>query len=75
MFIRKLLYTDVAVLVDHRAVGLQRQLNKFSNSCEHFELTISPKKTAVMFQGADFGFSITVNSKQLEVVSNFCYLG
>ena len=48
--IRDLLYADDAALVSHSEDGLQRLLDRFSNSCDQFGLTISLKKTQAMGQ-------------------------
>ena len=58
---------------------MQQSMNKFSSACDSFGLTISTKKTEVMFQPAPRNAytepSITVKGVTLKVVESFAYLG
>ena len=47
--IRELLYADDADFVSHSEEDLQEIMNLFSTACDAFGLTISIKKTKVMF--------------------------
>ena len=52
----------------HQQNGLQRPMDKFSDACDFFGLTISQKKTKVMGQATPAPPCITFNGKELEVV-------
>ena len=73
--IRDLLYADDAALVSRSEDGLQRLLDRFSNACDQFGLTISLKKTQVMGQATPAQPLLTINGENLEVVHQFQYLG
>ena len=46
--IRGLLFADDVAIVSHQQDGLLRLMDKFSDACDLFSLTISQKKTQVM---------------------------
>ena len=77
--IRELLYADDADFIAHTEKGLQHILDRFSNSCEAFGLTISLTKTKVMFTPAPgdqyIEPNIFVHGTRLGVVEKFVYLG
>ena len=77
--IRELLYADDADFVSHSEEVLQEIMNLFSTACDAFGLTISIKKTKVMFTpvpGAPYVEpDIFVKETRLEVVDTFVYLG
>ena len=77
--VRELLYADDAVLVAHTESDMQLIMDHFSAACDAFGLTISIKKTKVMFTpapGAPYSEpTILVNGDKLEVVDTFPYLG
>ena len=73
--IRDLLFADDAALVSHSEEGLQRLLDRFSNSCDLFGLTISLKKTQVMGQDTPAQPLLKINGETLKVVYQFQYLG
>ena len=50
-------------------------MDRFSQACRDFGLTISLKKTQVLSQGVDTLPRITIPEHELEVVNNFTYLG
>ena len=50
-------------------------MDKFSDACELFSLTISQKKTQVMGQATPAPPCITVIGKELKFAHQFCYLG
>ena len=73
--IRDLLYADDVAIVSDQQDGLQRLMDKFSDACDLFSLTISQKKTQVMGQASPAPPCITVSGKELEVAHQFQYLG
>ena len=77
--IRELLYADDADFVAHTEEDMQEIMDLFSSACTAFGLTISIKKTKVMFTpapGAPYVEpNIYVNGTRLEVVDTFVYLG
>ena len=70
-----LLFADDAAIVTHDPVSLQRLLNKLSEACNVFGLTISTSKTVVMQQGVDHIRDFYLNGELIENVDKFCYLG
>ena len=58
---------------------MQHTVNLFSSVCDNFGLTISTKKTEIMYQpapGKPYAEpTITVNNEKLPVADNFNYLG
>lgn len=58
---------------------MQHIVNKFSDACTNFGLTISTKKTEVLHQQAPgkpyVKPNINVNGQKLNVVDSFTYLG
>ena len=75
VLIREMLFADDAALVSKSENGLQDLVNRLSNACKDFGLTISIKKTNIMSQGTNSAPYITINNTQLEVVDSFKYLG
>lgn len=75
VLIRDMLFADDAAIASHHQQGLQRLMDKFSDSCDLFGLTISQKKTQVMSQATPDPPIIKVNGEELEVVHQFQYLG
>ena len=73
--IRDLLFADNAAMESHQQDGLQRLMDKFSDACDLFGLTISQKKTQVMVQATPAPPCITVSGEELEIVHQFQYLG
>ena len=74
-----MLYADDADFVTHSEEEMQFIMDRFSASCTAFGLTISIKKTKVMFTPppgtAYIEPSIFVNGVKLEAVNTFVYLG
>ena len=62
-------------MVSHQQNGFQRLMDKFSDICDLFGLTISQKKTQVMRQATPVLPCITVSGKELEATHQFQYLG
>ena len=78
-FINELLYADDCALLSHTEEGLQRSSNIFAAACKRYGLTISIKKTEVMYQPASKAKrvepKIEINGSKLNVVKQFTYLG
>jgi hypothetical protein len=77
--VRELLYADDADFVAHTEEDMQAIMNLFSKACTAFGLTISLKKTKVMFTpppGHPYVEpNIFVEGTKLDVVDSFVYLG
>ena len=77
--VRDLLYTDDCDLVAHTESDMQCFMDRLSEACKAFDLTISLDKTVVMFQPAPGTVyvepSINTDGKKLKVVDKFTYLG
>ena len=77
--IRELLYADDADFVAHTEHDLQAIINLFSEACCHFGLTISLKKTKVMYTAPPgqpyIEPNIFIQGTRLDVVNTFVYLG
>ena len=73
--LRDFLFADDAALVAYSEEKLQSLLDRFSNACEVFRLSISLKKTKVMCQGSEATPTLTIKDYTLDVVSQFTYLG
>ena len=73
--VRDLLLADDCALNASSEPEMQQSMNKFSSACDSFGLTISTKKTEVMFQPAPRNAytepSITVKGEALKVVESF----
>ena len=73
-----LLFADDAILISDTKEGLQRSLNQFEAYCKKWKLTVNIGKTKVMIckkggRAPDEHF--TLNGEELELVSEFNYLG
>lgn len=77
--IRDLLFADDCALNAPRETEMQHQMDRFSTGCDNFGLTISTKKTEVMYQPAPGDAyhepCITVKGQKLHAVEQFTYLG
>lgn len=77
--IRELLYADDCAIVAHSEKDLQSLTDALSAATKHFGLTISIKKTEVMFQPAKGSSApapvIKIDGKALNTVDTFTYLG
>ena len=77
--VRDFLFADDCALNALTEEDMQATMDKFSNACDNFGLTISITKTEVMHQPAPglpyIEPSITVKGNKLKVVSKFTYLG
>ena len=77
--IRDLLFADDCALNAKTQDQMQHQLDLFSQSCDNFGLTISIKKTEVLFQPAPgkpyIEPDIKIKGETLKAVDRFTYLG
>ena len=77
--VRDLLFADDCALNASTEVGMQESMDKFSEACTAFGLTISTKKTEVLYQPAPSKAhsdpTITINDQVLKSVDKFTYLG
>lgn len=77
--INDFLFADDCALNATSEANMQHGVDKFSDACDNFGLTISIKKTEVMYQPAP-GKSyvepnINIKDQRLNAVENFTYLG
>ena len=77
--IRDLLFADDCGLFTHTVGDMQILMNSFADACSRFGLTISIKKTQVMYippRGLPYiAPVVTVGNETLEAVGQFTYLG
>ena len=77
--ITELLFADDCALLAHTEEALQHVVNCFSDAAKNFSLTISLKKTEVMYQPppreAYSPPHISINGTNLNAVEYFTYLG
>ncbi|KAL8601457.1 hypothetical protein ACOMHN_000399 [Nucella lapillus] len=77
--VRDLLYADDCAIVAHSEDDLQRVTDSLSAATNHFGLTISIKKTEVIFQPSKGSTAnmpeIKIDGKVLNNVDSFTYLG
>ena len=62
-------------MTTHTQQELQALMDRFSQACKDFGLTISLKKTNVMWQDTMELPAITIDNYELDVVEQFTYLG
>ena len=74
-YVRDLLFADDATTTTHTQEDLQRLLDRFSDTCRHFGLTITLAKTQVMGQDIKEIPSLFIENYKLEIVHEFVYLG
>ncbi|CAH1266354.1 Hypp3340 [Branchiostoma lanceolatum] len=74
-----LLFADDCALLAHTEEALQTVVNHFAEACKAFGLTISLKKTEVMYQKPPRGTytppQISIDGQSLNAVEHFTYLG
>ena len=78
MLIRDLLFADDCALLAHTVDDIQTITNAFARSARRFGLTISMKKTEVIYQpkpGADYTAPTITIDNPLKVTDKFTYLG
>ena len=73
--IRDMLFTDDAAVTAHTQQGLQALMDRFSQACKDFGVTISLKKTNVLGQDTMELLAITIDDYEHDVVEQFTYLG
>ena len=77
--LRDFLFADDCALNAGSAEDMQHSVDLFSTACNNFGLTISTKKTEVMYQPAPNKPyqepTVTVNGQKLAAVDKFTYLG
>ena len=73
--IRDMLFADNAAVTTHTQQVLQALMDRFSQACKDFRLTISLKKTNVLGQDTVELPTITIDDYELDVVKLFTYLG
>ena len=77
--IRDLLFADDCALNATSHEKMQKCMNKFTEACDNFDLTISTKKTEVMYQPAPgvayIEPNIEVKGTKLQAADRFTYLG
>ena len=79
MLIRDMLFADDCALVAHSLKDIQLITDMFPHVFERFGLTISIKKTEVMYQPAPDKTHtnpvVTINNTHLKSMEKFCYMG
>ena len=77
--INDFLFADDCAINATSEANMQHSVDKFSEACDNFGLTISTKKTEVMHQPAPgkpyVEPNIIINNQRLNVVDKFTYLG
>ena len=77
--VQDMLFADDCALCTSSESDMQSAMDNFSSACSAFGLTISTKKTEVLYQPADKEDlnepTITVNNELLKSVETFTYLG
>ena len=77
--IRDFLFADDCALIASTELDMQHSVNLFSAACTNFGLTISTKKTEVLYQPTSSSDqnepSISANGLKLSNVNRFTYLG
>ena len=74
-YVHDLLFADDAVITTHTQEDLQRLLDRFSDACRNFGLTISLANTQVMGQDIKEIPSLFIHNYKPEVIHEFVYLG
>ena len=75
VLIRDMLFADDAAVATHTQREHQSLMDRFSQACKDFGLTISLKKTNVLGQSTETPLSITIDDYELDAVHQFTYLG
>lgn len=76
--LRDFLFADDCTLNADDEQEMQAENDSFSTVCNNFSLTISTKKTVVMFQlapGSQYEPQISLNGQTIQAVETFTYLG
>ena len=75
VLIRDMLFADDAAVATHTQQEFLSLMDRFSQACKDFGLTISLKKTNVLRQSTETPPSITIDDYELDAVHQFTYLG
>lgn len=72
-----LLYADDTVILAESDEDLQHALNAYATYCENWKLSVNTDKTKIMIfsKGRQLNYNFVLNNKNLEIVSEFKYLG
>ena len=70
---RNMLFVDAAAVTSHTMY--EHLMDRISQACNDFGLTISLKKTTVLSQDVGTPPTICIDDNQLKVVHQFTYLG
>ena len=76
--ITELLFADDCAFLAHTEEALQHIINRFSDAAKNFGLTISLKKTGVLYQPSPreaYSPHISINGTNLNTVEHSTYLG
>ena len=73
-YVRDLLFADDAAIITHTQEDLQQLLDRFSEACRHFGLTIGLAEIQVMGQDIKEIPLLFIHNYKLEVVHEFVYL-
>ena len=73
-YVRDLLFSDDVAITTHTQEDLQQLLDRFSDACRHFGLTISLAKTQVMGQDIKEIPLLFIHNIKLEIVHEFVFL-
>ena len=73
--VRDMLFADDAAVTTHTQKKLKTVMDRFSQACKDFGLTISLKKTNVLGQDTMELPAITIDDYELDVVEQSTYLG
>ena len=74
-YVHDILFADDAAITIQTQENLQRLLDRSSEACRHFGLTISLAKTQVMGQDIKEIPLLFIHNYKLEVVHEFVYMG
>ena len=75
ILIRDMLFADDAAIATHSEHQLQSLMDRFSQACKDFGLTMSLKKTEVLAKDTDNQPKINVDNYEFKAVNHFTYLG
>jgi len=77
VLVKSICFADDQAMVSHTQRGLQRIMDALQQTSEKYNMRINVKKTKVMQMSGRKGrkLRIMVNGKELESVTQFCYLG
>ena len=75
--IMTLFYADDTIILSDTALGLQFALDELQTYCDRWKLIVNEGKTKIMYitHSRQNDYNFYYNNKELEVVSDFTYLG